>query len=234
MYNRNSDLLLIIPAYNEAENIIHTINGIKKTCPELDYVILNDGSKDDTRDICRVNKYNMIDLPVNVGLESNFIAGVKYAYRKGYKYVMQFDADGQHRADYIYDLYDAVMDGSNIVIGSRYLDGKRKVSLRDLGSRIISIAIKMTTGKKITDPTSGMRIYDRKCMKILISDINYRPEPDTISHLIKNGLIVSEVYVKMNDRVAGNSYLNISNSVFYMIKMLISILIIQNFRSKVG
>ena len=101
-----------------------------------------------------------------------------------------------------------------------------------LGSRLISGAIKLTTGKRIKDPTSGMRMYNRRCMEAFSREINYGPEPDTISYLMKNGYKVEEVQAEMQERMAGSSYLTFTRSIKYMTKMLASILIIQNFRKR--
>ena len=90
-------LLILIPAYNEAENIERVVDNIEKNYSQYDYIVVNDGSKDKTYDICVKKGYKVIDLPINLGLAGGFQAGVKYAYRKGYDYVIQFDADGQHR-----------------------------------------------------------------------------------------------------------------------------------------
>ena len=120
----------------------------------------------------------------------------------------------------------------DIVIGSRFVTEKKSFSPRMLGSRVISSAIKLTSGKRIQDPTSGMRMYSRKMIKEFALNMNYGPEPDTVSYLVKNGASVSEVQVEMKDRAFGESYLNFVNSMKYMLKMVISIVIIQNFRKR--
>lgn len=225
-------LLILIPAYNEDQNIEKVVDELVENYPQYDYVIINDGSKDNTYDICKKRKYNVINLPINLGLAGGFQAGVKYAYRKGYDYVIQFDADGQHQPEYIESMLEKIQEGYDIVIGSRFASKKRPINARMLGSRLISLAIFLTTGKKIKDPTSGMRMYDRKCMKEFAQEVNYGPEPDTVSYLLKNGAKISEVQVEMEERVAGTSYLNFARSAIYMVRMLMSILIIQTFRKR--
>lgn len=227
-----NEVLVIIPAYNEEENIERVVNGLIKNYPQYDYVVVNDGSKDSTLDICKENKYHCLDLPVNLGLAGAFQAGMKYAYRKGYDYAIQFDADGQHRAEYIAPILDEMKKGYDIVIGSRFVDEKKPFSMRMLGSRLISFAIKLTTGMKIMDPTSGMRMFNKVTIKECALNINYGPEPDTVSYLVKNGAKVSEVQVEMDERIAGESYLNAINSIKYMLRMMISIVFIQNFRKR--
>lgn len=225
-------LLILIPAYNEDQNIEKVVDELVENYPQYDYVIINDGSKDNTYDICKKRKYNVINLPINLGLAGGFQAGVKYAYRKGYDYVIQFDADGQHQPEYIESMLEKIQEGYDIVIGSRFADKKRPINARMIGSRLISLAIFFTTGKKIKDPTSGMRLYDRKCMKEFAQEVNYGPEPDTVSYLIKNGAKIAEVQVEMEERMAGTSYLNFAKSAVYMVRMLMSILIIQTFRKR--
>ena len=227
-----NDLLIIVPAYNEQDNIKRVVDNLIENYPQYDYVVVNDGSKDHTRDICVENNYNLIDLPINLGLAGGFQVGMKYAYSEGYKYAMQFDADGQHRPEYIAILLEKMKEGYDIVIGSRFVSEKKSFSMRMLGSRLISMVIMLTTGKRIKDPTSGMRLFNKKMIKECAENINYGPEPDTISYLVKNGASVTEVQVKMDERTKGESYLTKFKSITYMIRMLVSILVIQNFRKR--
>lgn len=225
-------LLIIIPAYNEEDNIERVVENLKRNYSEYDYVVVNDGSKDNTAQICREKGYNLVDLPVNLGLAGAFQTGMKYAYEKGYDYAIQFDADGQHLPEYINLLYSKIQEGYDIVIGSRFVTEKKPKSLRMLGSNLISVAIQMTTGVKIQDPTSGMRMFNRNMIREFAYNINYGPEPDTVSFLLKENAQISEVQVQMEDRIAGESYLNITRSITYMIKMMISIIVLQNFRKR--
>ena len=146
--------------------------------------------------------------------------------------VIQFDADGQHLPEYIHALETKIRQGNDCVIGSRFVNMPKEKSLRMLGNSLISFVIKLTTGKRITDPTSGMRVFNEDLIKLFAQNINYTPEPDTISHLIRQGYHVEEVQVDMMDRQAGQSYLTLSRSIKYMFHMIVSILLIQNFRKK--
>lgn len=225
--------LIIIPAYNEQDNIKRVVDNLIKNYPQLDYVIINDGSRDNTSDICHENGYNIIDLPVNLGLRGAFQTGLKYAYKFGYDKAIQFDADGQHLPQFIQDMSDYMdKSSSDIIIGSRFVTVKKPNTMRMLGSRVISYAIFLTTGKKLTDPTSGMRMFNKAMIKEFALDANYAPEPDTISYLMKNGAIVNEIQVEMQERIAGESYLNPVNRIKYMIKMGISIILIQWLRRR--
>lgn len=229
---RSSDLLIIIPAYNEEGSIENVVNNIITNYPQYDYVIINDGSKDKTSSICHQKKFNIVDLPVNLGLAGAFQTGLRYAYENGYKKAVQFDADGQHLAEYIRVLEEKADEGFELVIGSRFVTEKRDSSLRMLGNTLISAAIKLTTGKTINDPTSGMRLFTEGLIKEFALNVNYGPEPDTVSYLLNNGVKVAEVQVLMQERQAGESYLTLSRSIKYMVHMFVSILIIQNFRKR--
>lgn len=226
--------LLIIPAFNEEESLKTTIEGIKGASLGVDYLIINDGSKDNTVEVCRENEYPFLDLSTNLGLAAALQAGMKYAYRHDYDCVIQFDADGQHLPQYIPLLQEAI-SASDIVIGSRFVSKKKPVSLRMLGSNLISAAIQLTTGKKIKDPTSGMRAFNKRMIKYFAFGMNFGPEPDTISYLIKRAEAkVIEVPVVITERHAGESYLKPWTSIMYMLRMTISILFIQFFRKRIG
>ncbi len=225
--------LLIIPAYNEEESLEKTIRSIRAVNQKVDFLIINDGSTDGTAQVCRENQYPFLDLSTNLGLAGAFQAGMKYAYRHDYDCAIQFDADGQHLPEYIVSLEEAIRE-NDIVIGSRFINKKKPLSLRMLGSSLISWAIKITTGKLIKDPTSGMRAFNKKMIRRLATGLNFGPEPDTVSYLIKRAKAkVVEIPVCMAERTAGESYLNPWSSVKYMLRMSISILFMQLVRKRI-
>lgn len=226
------DILLIIPSYNEEKNIEKVVGELEEDFPQLDYIVVNDGSTDRTAQICRERGYRLLSLPVNLGLAGCFQAGMKYAYEKGYRYAIQFDGDGQHRPEYVEAIRRKMDEGYDIVIGSRFVNRAKDMSPRMLGSRLISGAIRLTTGVKIADPTSGMRMFNREMIKEFALKLNYGPEPDTISFLLKQGARIAEVPVTISERLAGESYLKPMVALTYMVRMLISILLIQNFRKR--
>ena len=227
-----SDVLIIIPAYNEESNIERVVDHLVQNSPQYDYVVVNDGSKDSTGEICRRRGYNFLDLPVNLGLAGAFQAGIRYAYKKGYECAIQLDGDGQHRPDYIGDMKKKIDEGYDIVIGSRFIDEKKPMTMRMLGSNLLEIAIRLTTGWDIKDPTSGMRMFSRKMIREFAMGLNYGPEPDTVSYLVKQGAKVAEIPVIMDERISGTSYLTPIRAAKYMTQMLVSILVIQNFRKR--
>lgn len=222
--------LIIVPAYNEEATIEDVVADIQQA--GYDYVVVNDGSKDATGAICKSRGFNTIDLPVNLGLSGAFQAGMMYAWREGYENAVQFDADKQHRAEFIDDLVGRMAD-NDVVIGSRFVTEPKPRTARMIGSRIIAFAIKLTTGQTLKDPTSGMRCFNRRMMELFAFSANITPEPDTLAYLIRNaGARVSEVQVTVDERSAGKSYLTVANSVKYMMRIMLSVLFIQFFRAK--
>lgn len=226
-------VLVIVPAYNEEKNLKRVIDHLQKVCPQFDYIIINDGSTDGTEEVCRQNQYHYISLPVNLGLSGAVRTGMKYASEKGYDMVLQFDADGQHLPEYIQDMVDyMVQEKCNVVIASRYYKSKMPFGMRTIGAKLITAAIRLTTGKYLSDPTSGMRLYDKHIIEQFVKDENNSPEPDTLSYLMRLGADVREIKVKMEDRTEGKSYLTPVNASKYMIHMLMSICIFQWFRDR--
>lgn len=224
--------LLIVPAYNEEATIADVVCGIREA--GYDYVVVNDGSADSTLSICREGGLNVINLPVNLGLAGAFQTGMIYAWRHGYDYAVQFDADKQHRPEYISALVEAATT-HDIAIGSRFVTEKKPLTMRMAGSRLISFAIRLTTGRKLKDPTSGMRCFNRRMIELLANGINVGPEPDTLAYLIRSANArVTEVQVKVDERSAGKSYLNVKTSIIYMARILLSVLLIQFFRAKIA
>ncbi len=227
-----NQVILVIPAFNEEKNIQAVVENLIRNYPELDYVVINDGSTDSTEEILKKNGYNHICLPVNLGLAGCFQTGMKYAYEKGYSCAVQFDGDGQHRPEFVAGMKAKLDEGYSIVIGSRFVEGKKDFSPRMLGSRLIGLAVWLTTGVRVADPTSGMRMFDREMMQKFAYHLNYGPEPDTVSFLIKQGARVAEVPVVIDERQGGESYLKPMVAAKYMLRMLTSILVIQNFRTR--
>lgn len=227
-------VLAIIPAYNEEDNIVSTVDDLMQCASGVDYVVINDGSTDRTAEICRDRSFNMIELPANLGLAGGFQTGMKYALEQGYDYALQFDADGQHSAAYVWPMVEqAETEGSDIVIGSRFCTQKKPISARMFGSMLITGMIRLTTGQRIEDPTSGMRLFNRRMIRAFAHNYDFSPEPDTVALVIRNGGKVSEMQVEMRDRQAGESYLNFTKSVSYMLRVCLSILFIQWFRKGV-
>ena len=226
-------VLVIVPAYNEEENIAAVIDELRTGYPDYDYVVVNDGSLDRTSRICKERGYNLISLPLNLGLSGAFQSGMKFAYRNGYDCALQFDADGQHDPQFIPRMLEEMeRTKADIVIGSRYVEDQKTFSLRAAGNSLIDILIRITTGTRLTDSTSGMRLYNRRMIRFYAQYINFDPEPDTIAYLIRCGAKVEEIQVNMRKRMAGHSYFNLISISKYMIRVCSSIMFLQWFRRK--
>lgn len=226
-------VLMIIPAYNEELNIENTVNKIikynKKSKNKVDYVIINDGSKDKTSEICKNNNYNVINLIHNLGIGGAVQTGYKYAYINNYDVAIQFDGDGQHDENYIDNLVKEIEHGYDFVIGSRFisdLSDFKSTSSRRIGIKILSFLIKICTRKKIYDPTSGFRAASKNVIKIF-SDIypTEYPEPETTVDLIRGGYKIKEIPVEMHARKHGTSSIKPLKSIYYMFSVCISIII---------
>lgn len=230
---KNSKVLIIIPAYNEAGNIEIVVNNLIENYSCYDYLVINDGSSDNTMDICKKWGYNYLNLPMNIGLTNAIRSGFKYAYAHGYEYVVQIDGDNQHDPKYIELMLEHMGKGQNdIVIGSRFVHSKKNRNIRMLGSNMIQIAMWMTTGKTVKDVTSGMRLYNSKMIRAFACKSDLGPEPDTIAFLINCGAKIDEVQVEMRERIIGESYFSFIKSAEYMIRMLYGILVFQWLRKK--
>ncbi len=234
---KESKILLIIPAFNEEKSIEKTIDGISST--GYDYIIINDGSFDSTPKIIEKNHYNCINLPTNLGIGGAVQTGYKYAAKKGYDIAVQFDADGQHNVSYIDALVQPILDKeANLTVGSCFIDksmkNRRSSLIRRLGIRFLSGTIKLFSGKRIYDPTSGFRAADKTIIGLFAEDypLEY-PEPISNYELLKSHKYkIKEVPVKMNKRTAGKSSIHSWKSAYAAINVFLSILIISLGRSK--
>ena len=238
-------ILLIIPAYNEEENILNVYNTIKeyneKNEQKLYYIIINYGSKDNTLNILEGNNINHINLVHNLGIGGAVQTGYKYAYENNYDIAIQFDGDGQHDINYVSNICEPLLEGqANMCIGTRYLDKTtsefKSTFMRRLGKNIISFFIKLLCHKKITDPTSGFRAVDKDIIKVFAKNYPTEyPEPESTVEVLVNGYKVVEVPVSMNERIGGTSSINIWKSVDYMVKVnLAEIIDSINFKKKGG
>ena len=226
-------ILIIIPAYNEEANIINTVNKIKNYKKyNIDYIVINDGSTDQTKVLLESNKINYIDLPYNLGIGASVQTGYKYAYYNDYDIAIQFDGDGQHDINYIDKLIKPIVQKeADIVVGSRFIDNTskfRSTKVRQLGINIISFLIKILSGKKLLDVTSGFRAINKNIIQIFAKNYPYDfPEPITNYALIKNGFKFKEVGVMMHERVGGSSSIKLFGSIYYMFNVCLSILLLD-------
>ena len=221
--------LVIIPAYNESESIVNTVRNIQKKAPEFDYIVINDCSKDATLEVLKENNITHLNLPVNLGIGGAVQTGYKYALEKGYDVAVQVDGDGQHDPSYLNKLAEAMISQqADMIIGSRFIEnqGFQSTFMRRIGISYFTKMIKILTGKTITDPTSGFRMANREVIKIFSKEYprDY-PEPESIVALLRLNKKVAEIPVEMRERQGGESSIKLSNSIYYMIKVSLAILV---------
>lgn len=224
-------VLIIIPAYNEESNIKRVVDNIIKNFPQYDYIVVNDGSKDNTEQICKENNFHILTLPVNLGIGGCVQTGYLYSAKKNYDIAVQLDGDGQHNPEYIESLIQPIIRGqADMTIGSRFLEkeGFQTTLLRRVGIRFIRSVIKFCCGMEIMDTTSGFRATN-KSLNDFFSN-NYAqdyPEPEAIVASVLSGYKVKEIPVMMNERLGGESSINGFKSAYYMIKVSLALLIYQ-------
>ena len=221
--------LIIIPAYNEEDAIAHTVARIREKALDFDYVIINDCSTDRTLAICRENGFHVVNLPINLGIGGAVQTGYRYALENGYDIAVQMDGDGQHDAAYLGEMARVLEEEKlNMVIGSRFIEkeGFQSSAARRLGIGYFSWLIKLVTGVRITDPTSGMRMADREVIGLFAGDYpkDY-PEPESVVTILKMGRRVREIPVQMRAREGGVSSISSMKAVYYMVKVSIAVLI---------
>lgn len=234
-------VLLIIPAYNEEKNIVDTVKKIQNSDQKIDYIVINDGSTDNTEQLLKENNIKHIELVNNLGIGGAVQTGYKYAYENNYDIAIQFDGDGQHDVNYVSNICKPLLDGeADMCIGTRYLDKTssqfQSTFMRRLGANIISATIKLLTKTKITDPTSGFRAVNKDIIKEFANSypIEY-PEPESTVSLLVNGYKVKEIPVSMNERTGGVSSIRLWKTIDYMIKVVLIIFIDSiSFRKKGG
>lgn len=222
-------MLVIIPAFNEEGNLEKTIQDIKVNAPDFDYVIINDCSTDQTLEVCRRHGYSYLNLPVNLGIGGAVQTGYRYALYHGYDIAVQFDGDGQHSAKYLDRMVKQLKEtDSDMVIGSRFIDKKgfQSSTLRRMGIKYFTFLIQLLTGKKITDPTSGMRMINRRLLGKFTEDypVDY-PEPESVVTILAEKYNVTEIPVEMMHREEGVSSISLQKSLYYMIKVSCAMLI---------
>lgn len=232
-----SKVILVIPAYNEEGSILKTYKTIekynKKEKDKIDVIVINDGSKDRTKDILIENNIPHINLISNLGIGGAVQTGYKYALDNDYDIAIQFDGDGQHDVNYVKELISPIEDKkANMVIGSRFIektkDGFKSSKARRIGINIISFFIKLKTGKKIYDTTSGFRAIDKNILKLFKDyyPVEY-PEPISSVNVLKEGYTISEVPVVMKKREEGKSSISSWKNIYYMINVILSIILMK-------
>lgn len=232
---KKDKILLIIPAYNEAQGItevVQKVNEYRAKCPyNLDYVVINDGSTDNEEEVLVANKINHVELVYNLGIGGAVQTGYKYALEEGYDIAVQFDGDGQHDIESLPQLLDPILNEEvDFTVGSRFIEESdslfKSSKARQMGIRILSKLIRSLTGIYIKDVTSGYRAGNKKVIQQFVDRYPTQyPEPESYMYLIANRFKIKEVGVKMFQRETGKSSINWINSVSYMFNVSLSILV---------
>ena len=224
--------LVIIPAYNEAKTLPGVVRDIQEHAAGYDYVIINDASTDATLEVCREQGLHCLDLASNLGIGGAVQTGYQYAFYEDYDIAVQIDGDGQHDAAFLLQMEKELVksdDPCDMVIGSRFIDKKgfQSTFLRRTAIRWISGLIRLLTGTRITDPTSGLRMCRREVIEIFAQKYPWDyPEPETTAGLLARGFRIREIAVEMKERQSGKSSLsNPFSALFYMIKVSFGIMI---------
>ncbi|WP_432821130.1 DUF2304 family protein [Trichloromonas sp.] len=227
---KTAGILVIVPAYNEEQNIRKVIEDLGSIHPALDVMVINDGSSDQTSRVARsTGRARVVDLPKNLGIGGAVQTGFKYAARHGYDIAIQFDGDGQHLASEIPKLLEALKSqAANMVIGSRFLEDQanyRSTFVRRIGIRLFQAVNSLLIGQRVTDNTSGFRAYDRRAIELLARyyPVDY-PEPEAVILLGRNGFSMTEVFTRMGERQGGGSSIAGLTGGYYMVKVLLAIL----------
>lgn len=227
--NRN---LVIVPAYNEAEAIASTIVSIRHWAPDFDVLVIDDGSTDATAAHARGAGATVLSMPFNLGIGGAMQSGYIYALEHNYSVAVQVDGDGQHDPQHIHDLLAHLHDLAelNMVTGSRFLDpnidGYRSSASRRVGIRVFALVVSMITGRRVTDPTSGFRMTDRRGIELFARDYPHDyPEVEAILLMHAHRLCSCEIPVEMRPRLTGASAISSTQSVYYMAKVLLAVFV---------
>jgi len=231
-------ILIIVPAYNEKDNIGQVIHKLYTENRDWDILVINDASTDNTSAIARETGHaEVINLPFNLGIGGCVQTGFLYARNKDYDFALQFDGDGQHSAEEIHKLLEIVMnDEADVAIGSRFnrkQDGFKSSSIRRIGIRIFEWFSYLLIQQHITDHTSGFRAYNRKAVHFLADHYpSDYPEPEVVILLGKNGFNIKETFTQMHERKGGVSSIPLTKGPYYMIKVMLA-MFMSAIRSKI-
>ena len=226
----HAKIAVVIPAFNEEESIAAVVASVNKASTPLITlvpVVVNDCSKDSTLKMINELDCIALDLPINLGIGGAVQTGIKYAFNNGFDYAVQIDGDGQHPPQGIPVLMEELRKNNwDVVIGSRFIknEGFQSTVLRRSGIKYFQWLLKLITGETVTDPTSGMRLMNRKTMELLYAYYpDEYPEPEALIIYNRNGLHFGEVPMQMIERQGGQSSIQGFGTIYYMFKVTIAI-----------
>lgn len=230
---------VIIPCYNEQDNIVKVIDDVLINTPkdeDWQAIVVNDCSTDDTlAELEADGRAVILDLPCNLGVGAAVQTGFKYAWKNDFDFALKFDGDGQHRADYIHILLEALKnDQADFVVGSRFVgnnaQGFKSTSMRRVGIKFFRLLIKSVSGYTASDPTSGFRGYNRNALKFATRhypSFDY-PEPEELVLMKKNKFRLKDVFTEMRERQGGVSSISFFKAIYYMFKVGFAILMVAS------
>jgi glycosyltransferase involved in cell wall biosynthesis len=224
--NLKERILIVVPAFNEARSLPKLIASLRRECPGCDVVVIDDGSSDGTSAVAgRIAR--VITLPCNLGIGGAVQTGLQIAYREDYDFAMQVDGDGQHPPQEVNKLIGAIRESTaDMVVGTRFLgkDGFKSTAARRVGIRFFATLLSTVCRTRITDPTSGFRVMNRRAIRLLSKRYSEDfPEVEALVLAHRAGLRIAEVPVQMSERTAGRSSIGMVKSFLYMLKVPLAI-----------
>ena len=222
--------LAVIPAYNECATLPEVIRGLRELAPDFEPLIVDDGSTDATAELGRMLGARVLRVPFNLGIGGAVQTGFIYAKENGYDYVAQVDGDGQHDPAELHKLVAVIdgVDGVDMVCGSRFLSSEHRYPVptgRRIGIEIFAFLLSKVVPGRITDPTSGFRLYNRRAIDLFARDYPHDyPEVEAVLMLHHHRLKMREVPVRMYMRGGGRSSISTGKSVYYMVKVLLALM----------
>ena len=219
----------VVPAYNEEEAVGRVIEEIRRFDPDLEIVVVDDGSEDRTADVAEEHGARVLRLPFNLGIGGAVQTGFRYAHEHGFELVLRVDGDGQHDASQAGALAEPVLSGdADIAVGSRFTgaEGYRSSRSRRVGIRVLAWVVSRLVHERVTDPTSGFQVANRRAIALFAADYPHDyPEVEATVLVAKHRLRRAEVAVSMRERAAGSSSIGAVHSVYYMVKVLLALFV---------
>ena len=198
--------ILVIPAFNEEVSLPAVLAQLREVTPDLGIVVVDDGSGDDTVGVARRAGIACVPLPFNLGIGGALRAGYRYASDHGFERAVQFDADGQHRADQIHALLQALDDGADMAVGSRFAAGDYRIGRgRGLAMALLRLGVRALTHRRFTDTSSGFRAVRQPLLDTFATEypVEYMDSVETLVSACRAGYRVIEVPTRMQERAGG-------------------------------
>ncbi len=228
--SKGSPYLVVVPAYNESATIVGVVEALRDHAPRFDTLVVDDGSTDDTEALAAAAGARVIKLPFNLGIGGAVQTGFVHALEHGYDFLAQVDGDGQHDSAELERLIEAMeQEGVDMVCGSRFLTTDHRYPApisRRTGIHIFAFVLSRIVGMRVSDPTSGFRLYNRRAIELFARDYPHDyPEVEAVLMLHHHRLRMCETPVKMYSRGGGVSSIGTGKSAYYMIKVLLALFV---------